>query len=177
MARPVRHPIPEGRFECDVEGCPRIARKGRRKCAAHSSTRRCPVKDCGHLTGGRRLCPMHHKRELRGAPMLAPPHDIGALSRQPMLPAEPLLAAIEARGGVVALMDRNLGWLNHKRREAFSKAVDRARLRGYVLVEVADDLCIRLLACHPMEVYGDLWLGEPDEETGFLQPPGELVAA
>lgn len=37
------------------------------------------------------------------------------------------------------------------------RVLARAKLHGYVSVSVADEVCVRALGMHPVEVYGDAW--------------------
>jgi hypothetical protein len=96
------------------------------------------------------LCYVHWERVKRtGFYELPPAH----------LPAAPLLAAIDARGGMGPAM-RSRGFHGNSR-QALEKLYKRLREGRPVNVYVADSFCIRVLGVHPVAVYGeDWWLNE-----------------
>lgn len=69
-----------------------------------------------------------------------------------VLPAEPLLTAIRARGGVRACVGRDY---------ALERAYSRARQIGQVTPWAADRLAVRVLGLHPVAVWGEVWWGVP----------------
>lgn len=89
------------------------------------------------------------------------------------LPAQPLVDAVERRGGV----GRALSWRRSTRegRQA-ARAYARARARGWVHVAAGDELACRLLRVHPAVVWGEaFWDQEEAEMTAAkrLSPPAE----
>lgn len=66
------------------------------------------------------------------------------------LPAEPLIQAVERRGGIRAVLP------DYRSREGMrlNRAYYRAMDRGYVIEPVADDLAVNLLGVHPMDLWG-----------------------
>ncbi len=68
------------------------------------------------------------------------------------IPAAPLLRQVELHGGRA-----HLG-LNE--RTAASRAFDRARREGSLTLDAADQLAVLVLGMHPIEIWGDTYLGE-----------------
>jgi hypothetical protein len=69
------------------------------------------------------------------------------------LPAAPLVTAIRSAAvrrnvPVLTLLEGNRVW---------ARAVYRAAQRGWVALEVAEELCEQALGWHPRMVYGDAW--------------------
>lgn len=65
------------------------------------------------------------------------------------LGVEPLTRALEAIGGFPSRE------LEHVSR--LSRSYQRAVRRGSITPAQADELCTRILGCHPAEVYGQQW--------------------
>ena len=64
------------------------------------------------------------------------------------LPIEPIVLAIQRRGIQVG-------------RGELARAFYRARRAGRVTVAAADELCVRLLDSHPIEIFGlDVWCAD-----------------
>jgi hypothetical protein len=68
------------------------------------------------------------------------------------LSAEPLVLIVTQRGGL-AQLGAGKG-ANSALRQAFY----RAKKRGFISMEQADDLCVQLLGCHPVQIWGDAWI-------------------
>ena len=70
----------------------------------------------------------------------------------------PLVAAVDAAGGLGALgAGRSRDGVATLRANFY-----RARNAGRLTRFMADDLCVRLLQCHPSEVWGEQWSGSLD---------------
>lgn len=96
------------------------------------------------------------------------------------LDAQPILDAIDARGGIAACLGRHdLGFdENGKRRSQdwsdadmrdylnVARKIGKWRESGRVLVEVADEFCIRRLGVNPVLVYGPAFFDGVDEPDG-----------
>lgn len=72
------------------------------------------------------------------------------------LPADPIIAFVENRGGLHATLDPDSVERNELMR--LRLAYHRAGTEGRVTLTMADELCILLLGLHPILVYGDDWL-------------------
>jgi hypothetical protein len=70
----------------------------------------------------------------------------------PQLRVEPLVQAVQERGGLAGL-----GAGKHAN-TALRQAFYRARRKGLIPLDQADDLCVQLLGCHPVQVWGDAWI-------------------
>jgi hypothetical protein len=68
------------------------------------------------------------------------------------LSAEPIVLAVQRRG-------------IQPGRSSLAQKFYRARRAGYLTPHAADEICIRLLGCHPIEVYGDLWIASDELAT------------
>jgi hypothetical protein len=68
------------------------------------------------------------------------------------LDVTPLVDAVAELGGLAALGAGKNG--NSALRQAFYRARRRERLS----LEMADEICIKLLGCHPIQVWGDAWV-------------------
>jgi len=80
------------------------------------------------------------------------------------LTAEPLVAAVEARGGA-ELLARRQGLVERTARfERLVRSYRRARSHGRVTDVAADALCIELLGEHPVLVWGEQWLLPDDRD-------------
>lgn len=74
------------------------------------------------------------------------------------LPLAPLAQQIDARGGLHALLIASGVPDQSPEYEKYGAAIRRARAAGGLLtLHAADQLCIRLLRSHPVEVFGDAW--------------------
>lgn len=71
-----------------------------------------------------------------------------------VLPAAPLLAAVQARGGLRACGVRREETPGAER---LTKAYYRAVQRGWLNCFVADELAVAVLGLHPAAVWGDAW--------------------
>lgn len=69
----------------------------------------------------------------------------------PLLPAQPLVALVEARGGVSELAGGA---------QASRRSYTRAKKGGDLTVWQADVLAHALLGLHPWEVWGEAWWGQ-----------------
>jgi hypothetical protein len=71
-----------------------------------------------------------------------------------VLPAEPLVAAVQARGGVRACVGAD---------GALERAYGRARGSQRLTIAAADKLAVRVLGMHPALLWGDAWWVETDQ--------------
>lgn len=71
------------------------------------------------------------------------------------LPSAPLIAMVEARGGIGAALTAR--GLPPRLRAKFSRAYHRAKSSGTVSLQQADRLCVVVLGKHPCEVWGAEW--------------------
>lgn len=72
--------------------------------------------------------------------------------------SEPLIRAIEARGGLAAVV--NQYDYPERERRRLARSYQRALSDGDLTYKAADELCVRLLGTHPLVVFGDAWLGD-----------------
>ena len=95
------------------------------------------------------------------------------------LPSAPLLRVLEASGGLAAsgLRCHADDTVEHRRLvERLQRSYERARNQGgWVTVVAADELCVRVLGVHPVQVFGPLWW-DPTEDRGS-HPPVPLPRA
>lgn len=75
------------------------------------------------------------------------------MSNPTLLPFGPLLAAVEARGGLppcgAGRNERDTG--------AVRRSYQRGKVRGALTIDAADVLAITLLGEHPSLIWGDEW--------------------
>jgi hypothetical protein len=73
------------------------------------------------------------------------------------LPAEPLVAAVEARGGLAECGLSRAGTPAHPRAGAYRRLYERSRARGWIGLFDADELAVKVLGVHPCRVWDDGW--------------------
>jgi hypothetical protein len=86
------------------------------------------------------------------------------------LPIEPLRRAVERRGGLAQLGAGKHG------DTALRQAYHRGLRQGYLSLVAADQLAVRLLGAHPIELWGDAWLVGTDGVRACLAEPGTVGA-
>lgn len=112
----------------------------------------CTSPVCDRPVYARGWCPTHYLRLLRrGDARPNDPIDSKRASRGARrLSAQPLIEAVERRGGLPAVLSDYASREGVRLRRAYYRAVDR----GYVIEPVADDLAVNLLGVHPMDLWG-----------------------
>ena len=70
------------------------------------------------------------------------------------LPAAPLLAAVEHRGGISACLGEGV---DHQQSTQILSLLAAARKKGRVTVWTGDRLAVQVLGVHPVTVWGELW--------------------
>lgn len=86
------------------------------------------------------------------------------MSTQPHLPAGPLLerlGPVKSRGEAAA---EAINEGRCRQPEPQKSAIRRARRDGWITVWMADRLALELFGCHPIEIWGDAWLGDNDDD-------------
>src|SRR5690349_976605 len=84
-------------------------------------------------------------------------------NREIYLPFGPLGELIEARG------DLTFTWYStelveaNPERNRIEKNLSRAKARGLIRWDIADEICCHMLRLHPAEVFGDIWWLDPEE--------------
>ena len=98
------------------------------------------------------------------------------------IPAAPLIAYVEARGGIYSLIGdpstmRSVGTeqelADFYREETRYK---RARARGKIDLFAADAFCIDVLCVHPAAVWGDDWFEFSPDVDNLAAPVAEVAA-
>ena len=84
--------------------------------------------------------------------------------------AQPLIDAIERRGGLVEVLTRagvetfledgKTPTLAHMRQEA---RLRDGKERGWIDYYIADEVSIELLGMHPVQIWGEHWFTAPDD--------------
>lgn len=145
--------------ECKIDDCERPSR-ARGMCGPHYKKvmrrnmpeaarpirTRCEIPGCDrrHHAGG--MCPPHYKRWLiHGDPLAGGPirSKDGTGQQMGRIDAKPMLDYIAAHHPYVP----------HR----YIRILERAKANGYLSIESADRVAIRLLNVHPCMVFGDDW--------------------
>lgn len=79
-----------------------------------------------------------------------------AIAKKDKLDAQPLLDFIESRGGSDRFVAQAL-ITSVAEAERISRAIRRAKERGWVSVYAADDIICGLGGIHPTSIYGEEW--------------------
>lgn len=90
------------------------------------------------------------------------------------IPAEPLLNRIAAMGGADALVPDTESPEYHSLR----MRLNRARMRGWIDLYQADEICVDHLHVHPFDIYGYEWFEfHPDEPVAdaHVRMAGEVL--